>query len=78
MKLTKVPVFLGLAAPAFGAALVPRQSDSLDACPGYKASNVKDDGATVTANLELAGASCNVYGQDLVNLKLKVEYQTGE
>lgn len=63
---------------AFGdaAALFPRQG-SPSSCPGYKASNVKSNGETiVSADLNLAGAPCNLYGVDLDNLKLLVEYQT--
>lgn len=60
------------------AALLPRTGDPAS-CPGYKASNVKSQGGSITsANLNLAGAPCNVYGTDLNNLKLLVEYQTRE
>lgn len=70
-------VLLGTALPALASELVKRQSASLDSCPGYTASNVQDDGGRVTADLALAGTACNVYGDDLTNLKLEVEYQTG-
>jgi alpha-glucosidase len=68
----------GLASIAYGN-LISRQSSnsSLGSCPGYKASNIEDDGSTFTADLTLAGKPCNVYGRDLVDLKLEVEYQTG-
>jgi alpha-glucosidase len=57
------------------AAAVKRSGAS--SCPGYKASNVQlDQGQAVGADLNLAGAACNVYGTDLDNLKLVVEYQT--
>jgi alpha-glucosidase len=47
-------------------------------CPGYKATNVKtSQGSIVSADLSLAGAACNVYGTDLDNLVLQVEYETG-
>ena len=66
----------------FGGALAAsahaRREKSPDACPGYAASNVRDEGAVVTADLRLAGAACDVYGRDLGELKLLVEYQTGE
>jgi alpha-glucosidase len=75
--LSKRLVLFGSALAASAHSLEARQSKSLDACPGYTASNVKDDGATVTADLKLAGAACDVYGKDLVDLKLLVEYQTG-
>jgi alpha-glucosidase len=75
--LTKGLVLLGSALPAFALSLEQRQSKSLNECPGYTASNIKNDGSTVTADLSLAGTACNVYGNDLANLKLLVEYQTG-
>lgn len=75
---TKGLVLLGSAIPALANSLESRQSQSLDACPGYTASNVRNDGATVMADLALAGPACNVYGKDLTNLKLLVEYQTGK
>lgn len=55
----------------------PSSSDPLAACPGYKASNVKTSASTLTANLKLAGAACNVYGTDLTELTLEVVYETG-
>jgi alpha-glucosidase len=73
-----VPVLLGLAAPACASALARRQAGSLESCPGYAASNVKNEGAKLTADLSLAGEACNAYGKDLTSLKLEVEYQTGE
>jgi len=78
MKLCNVPVLLGLVGPIFAFAIAPRaQNASLEACPGYAATNVHDDGSKVTADLRLAGPACNVYGDDLTDLKLEVEYQTG-
>ncbi|CAO2655460.1 Nn.00g105240.m01.CDS01 [Neocucurbitaria sp. VM-36] len=74
--LTKGLLVLGSALPAFAGSLVTRQSSSLEDCPGYIASDVQDNGSKVTANLALAGTACNVYGEDLPNLKLEVEYQT--
>lgn len=60
--------------------LVPRQSNASDvsACPGYKASNVKNTTSGLTADLTLAGTACNVYGTDLTDLTLTVEYQTDD
>lgn len=63
-----------LLAPLVGAAAIaPRDVQ----CPGYKASNVKEDHNSLTADLELAGKPCNTFGEDLKNLRLLVEYQTG-
>lgn len=76
----KGPILVGsllAALPAAANQLVKRQSSSLENCPGYTASNVQNDGGRVTADLALAGAACNVYGDDLTDLKLEVEYQTG-
>jgi len=49
----------------------------IDSCPGYAATNVQQSSRGLTADLNLGGAACNVYGTDLTNLKLLVEYQTG-
>lgn len=51
---------------------------SIDSCPGYAATNIVDSGSTLTADLTLNGAACNVYGYDLGYLSLVVEYQTSE
>ncbi|KAF1831896.1 hypothetical protein BDW02DRAFT_504169 [Decorospora gaudefroyi] len=74
--ITKNLFVLGSAIPAFAGSLVQRQSSSLADCPGYTASNVQDNGSKVTADLSLAGTACNVYGDDLNDLRLEVEYQT--
>jgi alpha-glucosidase len=50
----------------------------LQSCPGYKASSVKYDENSLTADLSLAGEPCNTYGTDLENLKLRVDYETGK
>jgi alpha-glucosidase len=68
--------YLFLLAPLVGAALV-RPRSQLDDCPGYSASNVKQLGQTLTADLDLAGDACNTYGTDLPRLKLLVEAQNG-
>ncbi|KAF2088804.1 glycoside hydrolase family 31 protein [Saccharata proteae CBS 121410] len=68
---------LALGRTAGASGLAARQAAlSNESCPGYIASNVVDDGSSFTADLKLAGPACNVYGQDLDNLKLNVEYQT--
>lgn len=74
---TKGLLVLASALPALAGSLAKRQSSSLESCPGYIASNVQNDGFRVTANLALAGTACNVYGDDLTDLRLEVEYQTG-
>lgn len=47
-------------------------------CSGYKASNVKESSTGVSADLTLAGMACNVYGNDINELSLAVEYQSKE
>lgn len=63
-----------------GFSLIPKtaSTDPLASCPGYKASNVKTDSSSLTADLSLAGAACNVYGDDLSSLTLKVVYETDD
>ena len=53
-------------------------AQNLDACPGYKATNVHTSSSTLTADLELAGKACNVYGSDIQKLSLSVVYETGK
>jgi alpha-glucosidase len=47
-------------------------------CPGYTATNVQNQSNGLVADLTLAGSPCDAYGTDIVNLKLKVDYETGE
>lgn len=72
-------ILLGSVLPALAISVAQRRvsSASIDDCPGYTASNVQDDGGRVTANLALAGKACNLFSNDLTDLKLEVEYQTG-
>ena len=51
-------------------------ASTIDDCPGYTASNVVQSKTGLTADLHLADDACNVYGRDLVDLRLMVEYQT--
>lgn len=46
-------------------------------CPGYVATNIKNNFNGLSANLKLAGNPCNTFGKDLDDLVLRVEYQTG-
>ena len=61
--------------PVKGTAVDPRV---LDACPGYNATNIKNNGPTLTADLVLNGKGCNVFGPDVQKLTLNVVYETGE
>ncbi|KAK5994888.1 putative alpha/beta-glucosidase agdC [Cladobotryum mycophilum] len=67
-------LFAGLAS----AAVIQRDAqfdDKLAKCPGYKASNIKVGISGLTADLTLAGAACDAYGQDLKDLVLQVTYE---
>ena len=51
---------------------------AIDNCPGYTASNVVENDSSFTADLTLAGDACNAFSDDIKDLKILVEYQTGE
>lgn len=53
----------------------PQAVNAQTVCPGYLASDVQTSGTGLTASLNLAGAGCNLYGNDIENLTLTVEYQ---
>ncbi|KAH8199014.1 hypothetical protein TruAng_006800 [Truncatella angustata] len=53
----------------------PTAPDAQKLCPGYKASNIAEHVAGFTAELGLAGEPCNVYGNDIKELILDVQYQ---
>lgn len=53
----------------------PQAVDAQTVCPGYKATNVQETKNGLTADLTLAGEACNVYGNDVEELILQVEYQ---
>ncbi|KAE8378081.1 glycosyl hydrolases family 31-domain-containing protein [Aspergillus bertholletiae] len=50
----------------------------LSGCPGYKATKHWQTRSGFYADLSLAGPACNVFGTDLPDLKLEVEYQTND
>lgn len=56
--------------------LDPKAVDPQDVCPGYKGSNVQETERKITADLTIAGQACNVYGNDIADLTLTVEYQS--
>ncbi len=64
-----LPVLLSLRLPTVGAAQ--------QKCPGYAARNIRQTTNGLAADLHLAGTACNIYGTDLPNLTLTVEYQSG-
>lgn len=45
---------------------------------GYTASNIQNSETGLTADLALAGPATNSYGNDIENLRLTVNYDTGE
>ncbi|KAF2713564.1 glycoside hydrolase family 31 protein [Pleomassaria siparia CBS 279.74] len=53
----------------------PQAIDAQNVCPGYKASQLQKNDNGLSAVLTLAGAPCNVYGNEVDVLNLKVEYQ---
>ena len=64
-----------LAATAVSAANV--DPATLDACPGYNATDVATTESGLAATLSLAGPACNVFGNDIETLQLNVTYETG-
>ncbi len=56
----------------------PQAVNAQSVCPGYKASNVKQNNLGFTATLTLAGKACNVYGDDVDSLQLTVEHQSAD
>ena len=61
--------------------LIPNILDSTapnaqEICLGYKVVNVATTDHGYTADLTLAGEPCNVYGNDIIDLSLVVEYQS--
>ncbi|EQL34733.1 alpha/beta-glucosidase agdC [Blastomyces dermatitidis ATCC 26199] len=70
------PILLLLPGLVSAACRPPKGPLPIAKCPGYKASNFHELENVVVADLHLAGQPCNTYGQDLKNLKLRVEYET--
>jgi hypothetical protein len=54
----------------------PDAVNAQDVCPGYSASQLQEKNNGLTALLTLAGKPCDVYGNDVEVLNLKVEYQS--
>lgn len=67
---------LAFASHVFGATISLREA-TRDSCPGYTASNVASTSTGLTADLTLAGPACNIYGKDVHDLKLIVNYDSG-
>jgi alpha-glucosidase len=80
---TYSPQFTVPASANQGANLLPniRDPEGIDAqsvCPGYKASNIVENSYGFSARLSLAGKACNVYGTDIDNLNLDVQFQNAD
>lgn len=56
----------------------PLPSTNPTSCPGYVLKNVTLSTASLTATLQLASEPCNLYGPDIEDLGLLVEYQAGK
>lgn len=56
----------------------PEAVDAQSVCPGYTASNVQNTTTGFTADLSLGGDACNVYGNEVEQLTLTVEYQASD
>ncbi|KAH9826584.1 putative alpha-glucosidase AgdA [Teratosphaeria destructans] len=54
----------------------PTAPNAQNVCPGYTASNVKNSSTGLVADLTLAGTACNVYGTEISDLILEVQYQS--
>ncbi|EDR06846.1 uncharacterized protein LACBIDRAFT_299755 [Laccaria bicolor S238N-H82] len=54
----------------------PKFPNVLDACSGYKATDVSASGTKFTATLVLGGKPCNVFVNDIQKLSLSVKYET--
>jgi alpha-glucosidase len=75
------PQFTVPASADVGLPVIPNVDDPLavnaqTVCPGYLASNVKQDDNGFSASLSLAGEPCNVYGTDIDELSLVVQFQS--
>jgi len=66
-------VFIGLASATI---VIRPPAPDANSCPGYKATYVEETGSGLTAELQLAGTACNIYGRDLATLKLQVTYDS--
>jgi hypothetical protein len=78
VALYTAPVANNMRGGYFLLGLATAAAASVDSCPGYNAGAILSSRSSLTADLSLAGDACNVYGDDLDNLRLLVEYQTGK
>ncbi|EXJ83476.1 alpha-glucosidase [Capronia coronata CBS 617.96] len=71
-----LPASVDEGAPLLPTVNDPTAPDAQVKCPGYSASSVRTSSSGLTARLTLAGTACNVFGTDVQDLDLRVEYQT--
>lgn len=64
------------AAPSLTPSVYDTSAPDPQQCPGYKASNVAETSGGFTADLTIAGANCQAFGNDIADLTLVVQYQT--
>jgi len=77
------PVFTVPPSADVGRNIIPNIQDPLAVdpqvvCPGYFATNVQHSFNGFEADLTLAGPACNVYGNDIENLRLTVGFQADD
>jgi alpha-glucosidase len=70
-----VPSSADFGLPVIPSVQDPEAPNPQASCPGYTASNIQNEANGFTADLQLAGQPCNVFGTDIENLKLTVEFQ---
>lgn len=74
-SLTYIFRYVGTSGESPGSQLYTKD---LSGCPGYVAKNHWQTRSGFYADLTLAGEACDVFGQDLKDLKLEVEYETAD
>ncbi|KAF9526788.1 glycosyl hydrolases family 31-domain-containing protein [Crepidotus variabilis] len=52
------------------------QEGNSSGCQGYNLQTLQEDEAGLTAKLSLVGESCQAFGEDIVNLTVRVTYET--
>lgn len=73
-------LYSALTAIFFHISLVSATLDenSIDSCKGYSTSNVVETARGLKADLNLIGKGCELYGPDVSELRLVVEYENGQ
>ncbi|THH14082.1 hypothetical protein EW146_g6217 [Bondarzewia mesenterica] len=54
----------------------PQWSQNVSSCPGYNLESLHETSHGLTAQLNLAGAPCNAFSEDIANLTIQVTYET--